>query len=64
MISECPDTENLVRFLEHKVSPGEMTALLAHFVECRTCREIIAHVIKGESTMTDSVLPKKATSLS
>src|SRR6185436_10518314 len=52
-MKDCPDINELTRYLEHKASPDETARLEAHFVECRTCRKIVARVMKSESVIAD-----------
>jgi hypothetical protein len=59
-MKDCPDTEQLAVYLEHKLSPEETARYEAHFVECRICRKIVASVIKSESVIADPVISRKS----
>lgn len=58
-MKDCPDIDQLTRYLEHKVSPDDMARLEAHFIECRICRKVIARVIKSESVIPDPEISRK-----
>jgi hypothetical protein len=57
-MKDCPDTEQLAVYLEHKLSPAERARFEAHFVACRICRKIVACVLKSEAVIPDPVIPQ------
>lgn len=58
-MSQCLDVETLAAYLEHFLSPEDSAEVEAHLVRCRTCRKIIANVIKSESLIPDPEIPHK-----
>ena len=58
-MSDCLDIETLEAYLEHYLSPEACAEIEAHLVRCRTCRKIIANVIKSESLIPDPEIPNK-----
>ena len=57
--SACPDIELLAAYLENNLTDEAREQMEAHFVECRTCRRVIARAIRSETAVPDPVLPRK-----
>ena len=58
-MGKCLDVETIAAYLEHKLPPAMVAKIESHLVECRSCRRIIANVIKSEMVVPDPPIPNK-----
>jgi hypothetical protein len=55
-MNECPGTERITEYLEHKLSAEDTNQVETHLIDCRICRKIIARVIQSESVVPDPII--------
>jgi hypothetical protein len=57
MADGCPSLELLCVYIDCNVTPEERAFVERHLIECDSCLDLVAEVIKSKRDIPDPVLP-------